>query len=76
MWLKHQPENQKVAGSILSQGTSGVWARSADGGCEREQIDVSLHLSLKINKQKSLKIFLKRKKNGDTLGNVRCSSEY
>ena len=40
-WIEHQPANQKVAGSIPSQGTAGplgVW--------EMQPIDVSLPLFL------------------------------
>ena len=47
-WTEHGPANQRVAGSIPSQGTClGFRARSPVGACERQpHIDVSLPLFL------------------------------
>ena len=57
-WIEHQPENQRVVGSVPSQGTClGCRPGPQYRACERQpHIDVSLPLfllpfhSLKINK--------------------------
>ena len=60
-WIEHWPENQRVAGSIPSQGTClGCGPGPQLGASEKQLIDVtrrfspslspSLPLSLKINK--------------------------
>ena len=46
-WVEHWPANQKVAGSIPSQGTClGCWPGPWSGACERQPVDVSLPLLL------------------------------
>ena len=47
-WIEFQPANQRVAGSIPSQGTClGCGPGPQLGACEREpHADVSLHLFL------------------------------
>ena len=47
-WIEHQPANQRVGGSIPSQGTClGCGPGPLQGACERQQhIDVSLPLFL------------------------------
>ena len=42
-WIDHQPENQRLAGSIPSQGTClGCGPDSLLGACEKQLVDVSL----------------------------------
>ena len=42
-WIECWPANQRVAGSIPSQGTClGYWQGPQCGACERQLIDVSL----------------------------------
>ena len=45
-WIEHQPKNQKVTGSIPSQGTCLCWGPGPWlGACERQpHIDASLPL--------------------------------
>ena len=47
-WIEHQPENQRVAGSVPSQGTCpGCGPGPQEGVCERQpHIDVFLPLFL------------------------------
>ena len=57
-WIEHQPVNQRVTGSIPSQGTClGCGPGLRYGACERQphsdvslSLSPSLPLSLKINK--------------------------
>ena len=57
-WVRCQPVNQNVTGLIPGQGTClGCGPGPLLGACERQKIDVSLLLALKINK---IYIVLKR----------------
>ena len=67
-WIEHSPANQRVAGSIPSQGTGLGWGRvpsrrhtkeSTTHWCFSPSLSPSLPLSLKVNKIKSLKIWAK-----------------